>query len=118
MIPTRPPVHASVAAVQATAHSELVDEVSAAIAAHKVVVVGVFGLAPGRRARNLLEAKKVPFHYLEYGSYLSGWRKRLALKIWVGWPTFPHIFVNGTFIGGASDLKKLIDSGEFDKLLA
>jgi glutaredoxin-related protein len=38
--------------------------------------------------------------------------------MWVQWPTFPLVFVNGTFIGGASDLKKLMDSGEFDQLLA
>jgi glutaredoxin-related protein len=28
------------------------------------------------------------------------------------------IFVNGTLIGGATDLQKLIDSGEFARLLA
>ena len=33
------------------------------------------------------------------------WRKRLALKMWTGWPTFPMIFVDQQLIGGNSDLK-------------
>jgi monothiol glutaredoxin len=36
------------------------------------------------------------FIYLEYGSYTKGWRRRLALKMWTGWPTFPMIFVDVT----------------------
>jgi monothiol glutaredoxin len=36
------------------------------------------------------------------------WRKRLALKRWTGWPTFPMIFVDQQLIGGNSDLKKLL----------
>ena len=60
----------------------------------------------------------MPFHYLEYGSYLNTWRRRTALKIWSGWPTFPMIFVKGVLIGGFNDLEALIASGEFDKLLA
>jgi len=115
---TSPPMHPRVAAAQATFSSDLVQEVAAAVAENPIVVVGVSGLQPGKKARQLLDAKKVPYKYLQYGSYFSGWRRRLALKLWVRWPTFPHVFVNGTFIGGASDLKALIDSGEFDQLLA
>jgi glutaredoxin-related protein len=95
-----------------------VQEVAQAVASEQVVVVGVSGLQPGKKALRLLEAQKVPHRYLEYGSYFSGWRRRLALKMWVGWPTFPLVFVQGTFVGGASDLKALIDSGEFQKMLA
>jgi glutaredoxin-related protein len=82
-----------------------------------VVVVGVSGLRPGTKACELLEAEGISYKYLEYGSYFSGWRRRLALKMWVGWPTFPHVFVRGTFVGGASDLKALRDSGELKTLL-
>jgi monothiol glutaredoxin len=118
MTPPRPPMHPAVAAAQGEFNADLVQEVARAVAENKVVVVGVSGLQPGKKAKQLLEAKQVAFKYLEYGSYFSGWRRRLALKMWVQWPTFPHVFVNGTFIGGASDLKKLMDSGEFDQLLA
>jgi len=38
--------------------------------------------------------------------------------MWTGWPTFPMIFVKGQLVGGAEDLKRLIDSGEMRQLLA
>jgi glutaredoxin-related protein len=117
MTPPRPPVLPAIAQAQATYHVDLVEEVARAIASEKVVVVGVSGLQPGRKARRLLDEQQVPHRYLEYGSYFAGWRRRLALKLWVGWPTFPLVFVKGTFIGGASDLQKLIDGGELKKLL-
>jgi glutaredoxin-related protein len=71
-----------------------------------------------RQARQALDAAGLPYHYLEYGSYVSGWRRRLALKMWTGWPTFPMVFVNGTLVGGASDVRALIASGEMQRLLA
>jgi len=117
MTPPRPPIHPAIANVQAAFHADLVEEVAKAAASEKVLVVGVSGLQPGRRARKLLDEQKVPYKYLQYGSYFRGWRRRLALKMWLGWPTFPLIFIKGTFIGGGSDLKRLIDSGELKKLL-
>lgn len=117
MIPPPPKMHPAVTAAQAEYNADLVQEVARAVAENAVVVVGVSGLQPGKRACKLLDEQKVAYKYLEYGSYFAGWRRRLALKMWVDWPTFPHIFVKGTFIGGASDLKKLIDSGELKTLL-
>jgi glutaredoxin-related protein len=32
--------------------------------------------------------------------------------MWTGWPTFPMVFVDGTFVGGAQDLERLIQNGE------
>ncbi len=118
MSPPRPPIHASVVPKQQAFQADLVEEVAKAVAENKVVVVGVAWLAAGKRARKFLEAEKIPHRYLQYGSYLAGWRRRLALKIWVGWSTFPLIFVNGTFIGGNSDMRKLHESGELKTLLA
>lgn len=98
-------------------HPALVAEVEAAIAAHKVVVVGM-GLNPfPAKARKILDRSGTPYTYLGYGNYFSQWRPRLALKLWSGWSTFPMIFVNGTLIGGADDLQRLIDSGEFARLV-
>jgi glutaredoxin-related protein len=111
-------VHPAIRDKIATNHADIVEEVEAAIAAHDVVVVGMKQNPFPKRARKTLTAKGVPFHYLEYGSYFSVWRRRNALKMWTGWPTFPMIFVKGTFIGGAEDLARLIESGEFDALLA
>jgi len=81
------------------------------------VVVGVKWLGPGKAARKVLDAEGIPYKYLQYGSYLSGWRRRLALKMWVGWSTFPLIFINGTFIGGASNLRKLRDGGQLKPMV-
>lgn len=117
MPPPRPPAHPSIVPAQQAFHADLVEEVAQAVATHKVVVVGVALLRAGTLARQLLDGQKIPHHYLQYGSYLVGWRRRLALKIWVGWSTFPMIFINGTFIGGASDLRKLHAAGELTKLL-
>ncbi|MHA4866798.1 glutaredoxin [Duganella sp. PWIR1] len=98
-------------------HRELIAELEAAIAANKVVVVGM-GLNPfPAKARKILDGQGVAHKYLSYGNYFSSWRPRLALKLWSGWATFPMIFINGTLIGGATDLQKLIASGEFKRLL-
>ena len=48
----------------------------------------------------------MPYKYLEYGNYFSQWRTRLPLKLWTGWTTFPMVFVDGRFIGGATDLNR------------
>jgi glutaredoxin-related protein len=85
----------------------VIAEVEAAIAANKIVVVGM-GLNPfPRKARQWLDAAGVPYKYLGYGSYFSAWRTRLPLKLWTGWTTFPMVFVDGQFIGGYQDLARL-----------
>ena len=99
-------------------NADIVREVQAAIAANPVVVVGMAQNPFPRMARKALDASGTPYQYLEYGSYLSQWRRRNALKMWTGWPTFPMVFVKGTLIGGAGELKCLISSGEFSRMLA
>lgn len=111
-------IHPAVREVVSDRHRDLVDEVRAAVAAHDVVVVGMAQNPMPKKARKILRARGVQHVYLEYGSYLNLWRRRNALKMWTGWPTFPMIFVKGTLIGGASDLASLVHSGEFDALLA
>jgi len=102
----------------ASNHRDIIDEVEAAIAAHTVVVVGMKQNPFPRRARKALTAAGIAFHYLEYGSYLNTWRRRTALKIWSGWPTFPMIFVKGVLVGGATDVEALLKSGELARRLA
>jgi glutaredoxin-related protein len=100
-------IHPSVRAQVSAAGRAVIEEVEAAVAANAVVVVGM-GLNPfPRRARKWLDAHGVPYRYLGYGSYFSGWRQRLPLKLWTGWTTFPMVFVGGQFVGGAQDLAKL-----------
>lgn len=96
---------------------DILAEVQNAVATHDVVVVGMKQNPHPKEARSALKQKGVPFHYLEYGSYFGAWRRRLLLKMWTGWPTFPMVFVKGVLVGGASELQKLIDSGELDTML-
>ena len=101
----------------ANLHVEIVHNVQSAAASNPVLVVGMAVNPYCRQARRFLEAAGIAFKYLEYGSYLSQWRQRNALKMWTGWPTLPMVFVKGNLIGGADNLKKLIDSGELNRLL-
>jgi monothiol glutaredoxin len=104
-------LHDAIRAKVISDHAEIVGEVQTAVAAHKFVIVGMRYNGSVSQARKALTAAGHDFKYLEYGSYTSSWRKRLALKMWTGWPTFPMIFVNGTLIGGNSDLKALMNAG-------
>ncbi|WP_374563365.1 glutaredoxin domain-containing protein [Ideonella sp.] len=110
-------IHPAVRERVARHQSAIVAEVQQAIAAHPVVVVGMAMNPFPRKARRLLDAAGVTYHYLGYGSYLSQWRPRNALKMWTGWPTLPMVFVHGVLIGGADDLEALIASGELKRLL-
>jgi glutaredoxin-related protein len=105
-------VHPAIRQAMGAHRADIVQEVQSVVASNDVVVVGMAQNPHPRRARKLLDAHGIPYKYLEYGSYLSGWRRRLALKMWTGWPTFPMIFVKGVLIGGASDLDALVQSGE------
>lgn len=92
-------------------HASTVAEVQAAVAAHPVVVVGMAWNPHVPKARKALDAAGIAYHYLEYGSYATGWKPRLAIKLWSGWPTFPQVFVKGMLIGGASDVQAALDDG-------
>lgn len=98
-------------------HADIIKEVQAAIASNAVVVVGMAQNPMPKKARKLLTAAGIAHQYLEYGSYFSNWRRRNALKMWTGWPTFPMVFVKGVLVGGADDVAKLLASGELQKML-
>lgn len=110
-------IHPDIRAYVAGNRQDIVREVQAAIAAHPVVVVGM-GINPmPKKARRVLDAAGIAHHYLEYGNYLGDWRRRNALKMWTGWPTFPMVFVRGVLVGGANDTENLIASGELQRML-
>ena len=109
-------IHPAIRETLANNHADIVQEVQAAIAENTIVVVGMAQNPMPKKARKLLDQQQLAYKYLEYGSYLSDWRRRNALKMWTGWPTFPMIFVKGVLVGGANDLQKLIESGELAKL--
>jgi monothiol glutaredoxin len=111
-------IHPAIRAAISGKHADIVGEVQAAVAANRVVVVGMRMNPFPKKARKTLNALGTPYQYLEYGSYFSLWKPRTGLKMWTGWTTFPMIFIDGTLVGGASELQKLIDSGEFARTIA
>ncbi len=111
-------IHPAISEVVAQSHADIVREVEAAVAGNDIVVVGMAMNPFPRRARKLLDAAGRSYRYLEYGSYLGGWRRRTALKMWCGWPTLPMVFVKGMLVGGTNDLARLMRTAEFEKLLA
>jgi glutaredoxin-related protein len=111
-------IHPAIRDQVAGHHADIVREVQAAIAANAVVVVGMAQNPFPKKARKALDAAGVPYAYLQYGGYFGEWRRRNALKMWTGWPTFPMVFVRGVLVGGAGDLDRLVASGELKKMLA
>jgi len=111
-------IHPAIRKTIANNHADIVREVQAAIAANDVVVVGMKQNPFPKKARKALDAASIPYKYLTYGSYVGGWRRRGALRMWTGWPTFPMVFVKGVLVGGADDLNRLIASGELTQMLA
>ncbi len=101
----------------ASFHADVVAEVRDAVSSSPVVVVGMAQNPHVRNVRAALREAGVEFTYLEYGSYFSQWKQRLAVKLWTGWPTFPMVFVQGVLVGGASELQALIGSGELQRML-
>jgi len=108
-------IHPAVREKIANYRADTVKEVQAAGAANDIVVVGMRQNPFPRKARKALDAAGLAYKYLEYGSYFGEWRRRLVLKMWTGWPTFPMVFVKGVLIGGADDLARLIASGELGR---
>lgn len=108
-------IHPSIRQKIAENHRAIVAEVEEAVEQHKLVVVGMAQNPFVKKARRALDGAGIPYHYLEYGSYLSLWRKRNALKMFTGWPTFPMCFYRGMLIGGAEELINAIESGEIER---
>ncbi len=108
-------IHPAIRDKVAGHHADIVREVQDAVAANDIVVVGMRQNPFPKKARRLLDASGLPYQYLESGSYLGGWRRRNALKMWTGWPTLPIVFVKGVLVGGAGELAKMIESGELGK---
>lgn len=98
-------------------HADVVDQVRKSIAENDIVVVGMAWNPHVPKARKALDEAGLQHTYLEFGNYLSGWKQRLALKIWAGWPTFPMVFVKGTLVGGNTDVRAALADGSLRAML-
>jgi len=98
-------------------HADAVREVRETVGRDHVVVVGMAQNPHVGNVRRALDAAGVTYTYLEYGSYFSKWKQRLAIKLWSGFPTFPQVFVNGTLIGGEDLTKAALADGSLKSSL-
>jgi monothiol glutaredoxin len=99
-------------------YADVVAEVKRAVADAPVVVVGMAQNPHVKNVKKALAAAGIDFKYLEYGSYFSSWKPRLAIKLWSGWPTFPQVFVKGRLLGGEDIVVAAIADGTLQKLMA
>ncbi|MDP2341263.1 MAG: glutaredoxin [Deltaproteobacteria bacterium] len=93
-------------------HRDFLEQVQAAVAKDHVVVVGMGQNPVVRRAKSALKAAGIAFTSVDHGNYLFGYRRRLAIKMWTGFPTFPQVFVDGVLIGGHHELKLMLTAGQ------
>ncbi len=94
-------------------HSSVVAEVITAVASNDVVIVGMAQNPVVKKARRALDEAGIKYAYLEYGSYFKGWKSRLAIKLWSGWPTYPQVFVKGKLVGGCDETVKALQEKTF-----
>jgi len=104
-------IHPAAAEKMSARHVETIREIEQAIETNAVVVVGMAQNPHVKEVRRALKDAGIEFKYLEYGSYLSEWQRRLTIKLWTGWPTFPQVFVRGVLIGGKDLTKAAIADG-------
>ncbi len=109
-------IHAAIKQKVSDNHRDIVEEVQSLIEQNEIVIIGMGWNPHCRTACKTLDGK-FDYKYVEYGNYLSPWRRRNALKMWSGWPTFPMVFVKGVLVGGADDLQRVVDKGELEGLL-
>lgn len=99
-------IHTIAHKAMAAFHPDFVTEIENAVKTNEWVIVGMKQNPVVKNARKYLDAKGIEYKYIEEGSYMGGWKRRLAIKLWSGWPTFPQVFHNGILIGGFKDLKE------------
>ena len=60
-----------------------------------------------------------PFSYRNIKTFniLEDERIRQWLKFYSEWPTFPQVYIDGSFVGGIDVVLELISEGEFDEMM-
>src|SRR5256885_6820262 len=82
-------IHPAVREKIASYRGDVLKEVQAAVAANEIVVVGMRMNPFPRKARRMLDAAGIAYTYIEYGSYLGGYPRRLVLQMRTGRAPFP-----------------------------
>jgi monothiol glutaredoxin len=98
-------VHKAAAGAMDIFHNDFIEEIEKTLASNEWVIIGMGQNPVVKSARAFLDEKNIKYAYVGHGNYFSGWKRRLAVKLWSGWPTFPQIFHKGILVGGFSELK-------------
>ena len=70
-----------------------------------------------KRAKALLEAKRIPYKAFEIDQEPNGGAVHAELKKMTNRNTVPNIWINGKPFGGSDDLQKAVNDAKLDKLL-
>ena len=75
--------------------------------------------APKCKFTRKLVDSLAPYSYrnIKTFSILDDERIRQWLKFYSNWPTFPQVFIDGSFVGGIDVVTELIEDGEFDEMM-
>ncbi len=88
---------------------------SAHLDAQRVVVYSKDGCPYCVRAKELLTSKNIKYQVIDVTGKQE---EREALHERTGSKTVPQIFIDDVFIGGCTELIKLNDDGELDRIMA
>jgi len=91
--------------------------VTEAIAKDKVVIFSKSYCPYCTMAKEQFQKLQQEFTAIELDNRGDGGEIQAALGQITGATTVPRVFVNGNFIGGGTDVKKLNESGQLKKLL-
>ena len=67
------------------------------------------------RAVAILDHLGVPFETVDV---LQDQEIRTGIKEYSDWPTIPHLYVKGEFVGGSDIMMEMFESGELQQLVA
>ena len=96
-------------------HQPLIEQLQQEIHSHDIVVVGLAYQPSTQRVIKELNKLDCLTQCIEISPWIGSSEKRLAIKIWSGWPSFPQIFVRGMLIGGELELGNFVASGDFNR---
>lgn len=95
----------------------LKSQVQEVISGNPVVVFSKTSCPYCTEAKNILNKANVSYTLRELDTEDDGSQTQAALKSLTGQTTVPNIFIAGNHIGGCSDLKAKIKTGEVKNLL-
>tara|TARA_Y100001960_G_scaffold283575_1_gene318764 strand:+ start:1173 stop:1505 length:333 start_codon:yes stop_codon:yes gene_type:complete len=98
---------------------ELKKDLDAIVAEHKVILFmkGNKNFPMCGFSANTVECLKLAgFENFATVNVLENEDVRAGLKEYSDWPTFPQLYINGEFIGGADIVKDMFDDGELAEI--